>query len=388
MLREVLSAEEEAEVRLSIAGLFSMSPDLRADAGRAALALPGVSGRMRARHHARLVHTVLTAGRLREAGALLETARPEVQRHGDSDARFALAVAEAGLLYTRDDFASGYDMLVSALREYGQGGDDSRLRLAQQWRAESLFVLDRFDDSLKLLEDAHAAAQRANQAWAARWFELWRGRDLFQMGRLADAAATLEGFFAGEDPRAAESVVEAVGFAAIGRVALHAGTSREDARFAAVAEQMLAATVPGVRRHGAWLLALQASAAGDDARAIALLLSLRSDGEQSLLPVMAMDVTDPARLARMAIAAGHADVAETALHTAERRRELNPGVGSLQAVAAHVRGLLGDRRPRPGDRGVRPRATGARARHGARGPRRHRRPRARAGDLHRGRRDA
>ena len=340
VLREVLPAEDEAEVRLSIAGLFSMSPDIRADAGKEALALAGVSGPMRARHHARLVHTVLTAGRMREARALLEAAQPEVRRHGDADARFALAVAEAGLAYTDGDFESGLDQLVSALREYGHGTDDSRVRLAQQWRAESLFVLDRFDEALAVLRDANAAARRAKQAWAARWFELWRGRDLLQLGRLADAAATLEGFFAGEDPRATESVVEAVGFAALGRIALHAGSSRADARFAAVAEQMLAATVPGVRRHGAWLLALQAAAAGDDDRAIALLLLLREDGEESLLPVMAMDVTDPARLARIALAAGRADIAETAARTAQRRCELNPGVGSLEAVAAHVRGLV------------------------------------------------
>ena len=39
-LREALPSEQEAEVRLSIAGMFAVSPDVRVDAGRQALALP------------------------------------------------------------------------------------------------------------------------------------------------------------------------------------------------------------------------------------------------------------------------------------------------------------------------------------------------------------
>jgi hypothetical protein len=41
-LRQVLPAEQEAEVRLSIGSLFSISPDVRAESCRRALALPGL----------------------------------------------------------------------------------------------------------------------------------------------------------------------------------------------------------------------------------------------------------------------------------------------------------------------------------------------------------
>jgi hypothetical protein len=43
VLRDVLSPEEEAEVRLSIAAMYSLRADLRVNAGRIALALPEVS---------------------------------------------------------------------------------------------------------------------------------------------------------------------------------------------------------------------------------------------------------------------------------------------------------------------------------------------------------
>jgi DNA-binding CsgD family transcriptional regulator len=343
-LRAILPAEQEAEVRLSIAGMFSVSPDTRAQVGKTALALPGLSDEMRARHHARLVHSVLSAGRPSEARALIEQGRDSIDANGGDDAKFALALAQGGLSYTAGEFGAALEQIIAAIRSNQAGEDDGRLRLAQQWRAEVLFVLDRSGEALDVLLDALSSARKANQAWAARWFELWRGRHLLQVGRLADAAATLEGFFEDQDPRPTANVVDAVGFAALGRIALHTGGTRANARIAGAAEQMLRSGPPGVRRHGAWLLALEASDAGDDRRAIARLLELGEDGGGWILPVMAMDVTDPARLTRMALRAERPDIARAAVLLAEYRQGSNPGVPTLAAVAAHARGLLDDDR--------------------------------------------
>jgi hypothetical protein len=57
-LRDVLPAEQEAEVRLGIAGMFSISPEVRIITGRVALELEDISPRLRARHLAALVHNL------------------------------------------------------------------------------------------------------------------------------------------------------------------------------------------------------------------------------------------------------------------------------------------------------------------------------------------
>ena len=50
-LRQSLPPEEEARVRWTIAGMFNISPDIRADNARRALALPELSAETRARMH-------------------------------------------------------------------------------------------------------------------------------------------------------------------------------------------------------------------------------------------------------------------------------------------------------------------------------------------------
>ena len=64
-LHQAFPPEQEAEVRLSIAGMFALSSDVRAEECRHALALPGLPANLRARHLALLFHNLVTAGRWR-----------------------------------------------------------------------------------------------------------------------------------------------------------------------------------------------------------------------------------------------------------------------------------------------------------------------------------
>src|SRR6185312_6953511 len=96
-LRETLPAAQEAEVRLSIAGMFAISPEIRISAGRLALSLPGLPQVLRARHLACLFHNLVTAGRIEEARALLEDTRRAVASANDVRASFTLRVAESAL---------------------------------------------------------------------------------------------------------------------------------------------------------------------------------------------------------------------------------------------------------------------------------------------------
>ncbi len=82
-LTPLLPPAQESEVLFRIAGMFSLSADMRADAGRRALALPSVTPQDRARHHARLVHNVLAGGRRTEAQRLLAEVSEEIAELGD-----------------------------------------------------------------------------------------------------------------------------------------------------------------------------------------------------------------------------------------------------------------------------------------------------------------
>ena len=100
----MLPAAQEAEVRLSIAGMFAISPDVRAETGRQALALPGLPEHLRARHLAVLFHNLVTAGRVEEARAILGESGKAVQAGHDAAGRFVLELAESGLMYADGRF--------------------------------------------------------------------------------------------------------------------------------------------------------------------------------------------------------------------------------------------------------------------------------------------
>ena len=190
---------QEAEVRLSIAGMFAISPEIRIGAGRLALNLPDLPETLRARHLACLFHNLVTAGRLDEARAVLEETRAAVESADDARATFTLRVAESALEYTDDRFGPSLELITSAYRDGIFAGDDQRLRLAHMWHGELLSVADRDDEAFAIAADGLAAAQRDRQGWAYQMFETWHGRMLLRTGRLSEALAVLEGRFALED---------------------------------------------------------------------------------------------------------------------------------------------------------------------------------------------
>ena len=66
-LREILPSDQEAEVRLRIAGMFAISAEIRIASGRAALKLPELPQVLRARHLACLFHNLVVAERIGDA---------------------------------------------------------------------------------------------------------------------------------------------------------------------------------------------------------------------------------------------------------------------------------------------------------------------------------
>ena len=340
-LREVLPAEQEAEVRLAIASMFGISPDLRADAGRRALALPEISTALRARHLARLAHNLLVGGRFQEALAALPDARAAVRASEDPQAGFTLQLVDFGLLHVDGHYRRSLEMIEEAMRSGMDGSEDAREGIVRQWMRGAFRSLDRLDDALEIADEGVMAAERDRQGWALQLAKVWRGTDLLMLGRLGDAQAALHGLFSAEDAHLVIGLGDAEAVVALGRIAIHTGDGRQARETAEIARVMLAGGTPGVRRHAAWLLALQAMADGDCEGARAWLCALGAEQRKSILPRLAMDVTDEIQLVRIAIAADDSELAQSGLAAAERREERNPDVATIAATAAHVRGLLG-----------------------------------------------
>jgi len=339
-LRETLPAEQEAEVRLSIAGMFAISPNVRAGAGRLALDLPDLPGTLRARHLASLSHNLVTAGRFEEARAAIGDARAALGSIDDARASFTLRTAESAQEYADGRFETSLELITAAHREGLFAGDDQRLRLVHMWQGELLSVLDRYDEAFAIAADGLAAAQRDRQGWAYQMFDTWHGRMLLRTGRLSEALAVLDGRFADEDGTHAAAVLDAAGIVALGRLTIHTGDVRQARRLRDVARVMLARGPATVRGHASWLLALFAMAEGDQDTAGGLLRASRDPGERPVLPRFPLDIADEVQLARIALATQDEQLAQLALDNSGRRMELNPGIASIAAVAAHVRGLL------------------------------------------------
>jgi DNA-binding CsgD family transcriptional regulator len=340
-LREVLPPEQEAEVHLSIAGMFAISPDVRAESCRKALALPGLSPNARALQLALLFHNLVTAGRVGAARAELRDAAAAVRECRDVAGQFVLELAGSGLEYAGGRFGPALELVETALRTGVGTGDDTRLHLARQWYCEALTVLDRLDESMQISTENVAAAQRDRQGWALALHETGRGRQLLHQGHLWDAAAVLEEHFTLDSARQVVSVLDAAGAAALGRVALHTGDLALGRQATEIARVMLNQSAPSVRRHAAWLLALQAMAAGSSQQAHEFACCVAEDDGTGVVPLFPMDIADGPRLVRIALSAQDLQLAAGAAATARRHSALNPGVRSLAAVAAHAEGLLG-----------------------------------------------
>jgi DNA-binding CsgD family transcriptional regulator len=339
-LHETLPAEQEAEVRLSIANLFSISPEVRAESCRRALALPGLPPSLRARLLAQLLYNLVVAGRPENARDLLDDVTQAVEVSNDPQARFTLELADSYLHYISDHFETALVLADACLRTSVEESEGSRERLARNLRSGMLAVLDRFDEALAAATDGIRSAQQARHGWALNTFEIRRGCFLFELGQLDDAAAALEGRFNPDDAHLVVSGLEAAGVVTLGRVALHTGDQRQRDLATAIAKVMLRSGVPSVQRHAAWLLALQAHAEVEPAQALRWLTALGEQERLSIFPLSPLDPMDNPQLVRIALASSDRELAEAATAVAERRREINPGVPAIRASAGHARGLL------------------------------------------------
>jgi hypothetical protein len=196
-----------------------------------------------------------------------------------------LNLAEGGLETVAGRYARALELTEAAARAGSATHDFARERLVQAWRCELMTVLDRIEEAVEHTADGIAAARRDRQGWALHIFETWRGRQLLQSGRLQDAAAILEGQFSPEQENRQESILDVAGVVALGRVAIHVGDARLKRMTAAFARGLVDQGPPSFRRQAAWLLALQAIAAGDALTARRWLCAFGEEERKSILPL-------------------------------------------------------------------------------------------------------
>jgi DNA-binding CsgD family transcriptional regulator/DNA-binding Lrp family transcriptional regulator len=338
-MRQVLPVAQEAEVRLGIAGMWLVSPDVRVHASREALKLPGLAEHLRLAHLAKLAYNlVVAAGRTDEAQAVLSQAVAAGGRL-DRAARFPLALSEGGLHYLHGDFARALELFETILRDEfadPHGLDEFLTRL---WRSQVLLALDREEDALEAIDGLIAESLKRGFDWFLHVAEITRGQMLLQLGRLEDASVQLNGRF---DPRGPPvvTVMDASGVVALGQLALHTGDGQQVRHSTEIAKTMLNESTPGVRRHAAWLLSLQATADGDPQQAHQWLRAMGESERKHVLQRLWPDMADEPQIVRIALATGDRELAESAVADAIQRAELSPDVPSLNAIAAHATGLL------------------------------------------------
>jgi DNA-binding CsgD family transcriptional regulator len=343
-MRQVLPAAQEAKVRLGIAGMWLVSPDLRVHASREALKLRGLPEHLRLAHMAKLAYNLVAGGRTEEAQTALSAAEAAGCRL-DRVSRFPLALSEGGLQYMGANFARALELLETVLREglaEAHGLDELLTRL---WRSKTLLALDREQDALQAIDEIIAESLKRGFSWFSHpagflhVAEITRGQMLFQLGRLEDASVVLDGRFDPHGPPVV-TVMDASAVVALGRLALHTGDGRQIRETSEIAKAMLNESTPGVRRHAAWLLSLQATADGDPRKAHEWLCAMGEPERRRVLRRLWMDTADEPQMVQMALAVGDRELAESAVADASRRAELSPGVPSLDAIAAHAGGLL------------------------------------------------
>src|SRR6266436_3357580 len=319
-LGRVLPPEAEAQVRLSIAQMYSLPADSRTESGRAALALPGISADLRARHLGVMVLSLVAAAKPEAARAAAADAETAARSTSNASARLNLEFGRLALDEASFEYAAMAPRIQAIRRLGAEAGEDTQVQAAEWFRSSMLAHLDRLDEALEVARMGLVAAQRDHQAWIAPRWEIWRGWLLLQQGQLPDAGAALEGAFTAEGINLALAIPDAAGLAALGLVQIHTGDQRLSGRCTQIARATLAVgAFDDARRHLVWLLALQAMARGD---ATAARDELRAGSDQptgAVLPVLAREVCTEPQLVRLALAARDGALADAAVSDAEQR---------------------------------------------------------------------
>jgi DNA-binding CsgD family transcriptional regulator len=339
-LRQALSAEEEARVRVSVASMWTLSPEVRARNAREGLALPSLSDELRAQLWSALYHSFTTGGRLSEALEVEESAREAVSATNNMACWSAFELPRAGVQYQLGNFGGALESVIAAER-HEAAEQETRQRLSLMTRIWILDSLDRCEEADEVAALGVMAAQRDHQNWAVGVFEMTRGRLMVQRGHYAEATVALEGRFGRDDAHLVAGITQASPIVALGNLRIHTGDELGALEIADIAKVMLRAEASSVRSHAMWYLALLALSQGDPMQAHSWLCESGYEKRLSMWPLFPHEAAYDVERVRIAVAVADQELADNVIALAERRVDLNPTVRSFEAVAAHCRGVWG-----------------------------------------------
>ena len=335
---DVTEPTQLSALQLAVAKMYVLPATTRITAGRLGLDAAAGDPVWSARHRAVLVLSHTAAGELAVAEEVAAAADAAVADIDDPGAALDLAFSRM----TLDEATARYDdalARVPVIRSLAASSGDHAPAHAAEWlRANVLVSLDRLAHAWDVSTAALGAAQRDRQAWIATRWEIWQGWYLLQRGRLAEARAVLDGTFVAIGLTTATALPDAVGIAALARVARHVGDPPVAARCAAIVERSLRLdTDDDARRHLAWS-AVADAVANEDRQAVARAMT-RMGREGAHLPVLAVDVGIELDAIRAGLLVADELLVARAAESAVDRARRNPGVGGLAAAAAHAAGL-------------------------------------------------
>jgi DNA-binding CsgD family transcriptional regulator len=332
-----LSADEEAEVRLSLSALLAGSPSARAEENRRALELPGLTAAMRARHLALLAYHLALSGDVEEATSAAATGLAEADACADAGAQ-ALATLDLALI---DRMHCAPARAVARLE--GVRGvewsipSDPWLAVIDVVYAHALADLGRCEEALKVVAAGVARGHRERNVWLV---ESWTQSGSFvrlMAGQLADACAEAESGRTTIEQIPAGDAAAAMGTLTLAEVALHTGDAARLKASVDAAQVAYESPSPPVRRHAVWVMVIAAIAREDWTDAVRWLYD---DEVPYTSPVLPRDPGYQPLIARVALIAGDPELARRAVEFAETFDRESPGVAILTAIAAQTRGLV------------------------------------------------
>jgi Bacterial regulatory proteins, luxR family len=179
---------------------------------------------------------LVVAGRTDEALAIEGKARAAVYASRNHACWFAFELPESAVHYQTYGFDRGLEIFQTAERRGLEGQEDTRQRLAHNFRSWLLAATDRYEEALHVIDEGVAAAQRDRQNWALRVFETSRGRQMLHMGQFGEAAVALEGRYSSDEAHLIVGVLEAPSVVAPGKLKIHTGDERGAAEVAEIAK--------------------------------------------------------------------------------------------------------------------------------------------------------
>jgi DNA-binding CsgD family transcriptional regulator len=305
---------------------------------RRALAHTSVSESARAQLLASEAHALLQTGELVEAAEVGERAVRLGRAAGEHSAVvYALGACAVGA-QDRGKVAAAIEIAGEAVRLADEVGGAASQRHPRLWLAPTLVAADRLNEAASVYELGQREAEWFGTAWTLPLWHYYRGELHAEAGRLDDAATEFESGLAVAEQLGALALAPSLQLA-LARIALWRDEVPQARRYLHRAKQLATEGVGVVAEDLAWTSALLLDSANKPDQAVAELAEVYASMPQRLLLLTYHPYAGP-QLIRIALRAGHPELAAVVAQAASTLAEANPEVPTLVAAGAHADALV------------------------------------------------